>query len=59
MDLAPVPVPGPEPELGHARAAPYLERMIAELPNTPCAKAAATHRGDPSSKAPLTCLGCH
>jgi pimeloyl-ACP methyl ester carboxylesterase len=40
-------------------AAPYLERMIAELPNTPYAKAAADHRGDPKSKAPLTCLGCH
>jgi hypothetical protein len=41
------------------QAAPYLERMIAELPNTPYAKAAADHRGDPRSKAPLTCLGCH
>jgi pimeloyl-ACP methyl ester carboxylesterase len=41
------------------KADPYLERMIAELPNTPYAKAAAAHRGDPRSKAPLTCLGCH
>jgi pimeloyl-ACP methyl ester carboxylesterase len=41
------------------KAAPYLERMIAELPNTPYAKAATAHRGDPASKAPLTCLGCH
>jgi len=41
------------------KAAPYLERMIAELPDTPYAKAATAHRGDPASKAPLTCLGCH
>lgn len=41
------------------KAAPYLERMIAELPNTPYAKAATAHRGNPASKAPLTCLGCH
>lgn len=41
------------------QAAPYLERMIAELPNTPYAKAAAVRRADASSKAPLTCLGCH
>jgi hypothetical protein len=41
------------------QAASYLERMIAELPNTPYAKAAADHRGDPRSKTPLTCLGCH
>ena len=41
------------------KAAPYLERMIAELPNTPYAKAATERRGDPRSKASLTCLGCH
>ena len=41
------------------KAAPYLERMIAELPDTPYAKAAAAHRADPSSRTPLTCLGCH
>jgi len=41
------------------KAAPYLERMIAELPNTPYAKAAAERRADPRSKAALTCLGCH
>ena len=47
-------------QLGKTRkAAPYLEQMIAELPNTPYAKAAAAHRGDAASKAPLTCLGCH
>jgi non-heme chloroperoxidase len=42
-----------------AKAAPYLERLIAELPNTPYAKAAAERRADPASKAALTCLGCH
>jgi non-heme chloroperoxidase len=42
-----------------AKAAPYLDRMIAELPNTPYAKAAAQRRADPASKAALTCLGCH
>jgi len=42
-----------------ARAMPYLERMIAELPNTPYAKAAVQRRADPASNAPLTCLGCH
>jgi hypothetical protein len=42
-----------------AKAAPYLERMIAELPNTPYAKAAAERRADPRSKTALTCLGCH
>jgi alpha-beta hydrolase superfamily lysophospholipase len=42
-----------------AKATSYLERMIVELPNTPYAKAAATRRADPASRAPLTCLGCH
>jgi hypothetical protein len=41
------------------KAEPYLDRMVAELPNTPYAKAAAAHRGDLRSKTPLTCLGCH
>jgi hypothetical protein len=41
------------------KAEPYLARMIAELPNTPYAKAAADRRGNPASKASLTCLGCH
>ena len=42
-----------------AKATPYLDRMIAELPNTPYAKAATARRADPASKAALTCLGCH
>jgi pimeloyl-ACP methyl ester carboxylesterase len=42
-----------------AKAAPYLERMTRELAGTPYAKAAAARRADPTSKAPLTCLGCH
>jgi len=42
-----------------AKAEPYLARMIAELPNTPYAKAAAARRADPNSRAALTCLGCH
>ncbi len=42
-----------------AKAAPYLDRIVSELPNTPYAKAALQHRADPSAKAPLTCLGCH
>jgi len=37
----------------------YLDRMIAELPNTPYAKAATQRRADPSARAPLTCLSCH
>ena len=41
------------------KALPYLERMIAELRNTPYAKAAAERRADPGSRAALTCLGCH
>jgi alpha-beta hydrolase superfamily lysophospholipase len=47
-------------QLGDAgKAAPYLDRMITELPNTPYAKAAAERHADPTSKAALTCLGCH
>ena len=42
-----------------AKATPYLDRMIAELPDTPYAKAAGARRADPTSKAPLICLGCH
>jgi hypothetical protein len=41
------------------KAAPYLERVIAELPDTPHAKGAAQRRADPTSKSALTCLGCH
>jgi hypothetical protein len=37
----------------------YLDRMIAELPYTPYAKAAAQRRADPSARVPLTCLSCH
>lgn len=42
-----------------AKAAPYLDRIVNELPNTPYAKAALERRADPASKASLTCLGCH
>jgi hypothetical protein len=42
-----------------AKAGPYLDRMTNELPDTPYAKNAALRRADPSSRAPLTCLGCH
>jgi pimeloyl-ACP methyl ester carboxylesterase len=42
-----------------AQAAPYLERMSKELSGSPYAKAAAARQADPTSKAPLTCLGCH
>ena len=37
----------------------FLGRMIAELPDTPYAKAAAERRDNPLSKTSLTCLGCH
>ena len=40
-------------------ATPYLDRIVAELPNTAYAKAAVERRADPRSKALLTCLGCH
>lgn len=40
------------------RAAPYLDRMVRDLPGTPNAKAVLLRRADPSAKAPLTCLGC-
>jgi hypothetical protein len=42
-----------------AKAIPYLERMTKELGGTPYAKAAATRLADPTSRTPLTCLGCH
>lgn len=42
-----------------ARAAAYLDRMVAELPGTPYARNAAVRRADPSAKTALTCLGCH
>jgi hypothetical protein len=37
----------------------FLDRVIAELPDTLYAKAAAQRRTDPSARAPLTCLSCH
>jgi non-heme chloroperoxidase len=43
----------------NARAMPYLDRILSELPDTPYAKAALQRRADPSAKATLTCLGCH
>jgi hypothetical protein len=33
--------------------------MTNELINTPYAKNAALRRADPTSRVPLTCLGCH
>ncbi len=42
-----------------AKAEPYLERLMAELPGTSYAKNAALRRSDPVRAAPLTCLGCH
>lgn len=42
-----------------ARAEIFLERMMSELPGTPYAKNAAQRRADPTSRAALTCLGCH
>jgi non-heme chloroperoxidase len=47
-------------QLGDAgKATLYLDRMVAELPNTAYAKAALERQADQRSKAPLTCLGCH
>ncbi len=43
----------------NAKAAPYLDRMIGELPGTPYAVNAALRRADATAKRPLTCLGCH
>jgi non-heme chloroperoxidase len=43
----------------HDRANVWLDRIVAELPGTPYARAAALRRGDPSAKAALTCLSCH
>ena len=37
----------------------YLDRMIAELPNTPYAAAASARLADPGSNSRITCLGCH
>jgi hypothetical protein len=42
-----------------AKAEPYLDRMISELPATPYARTAAARRADPAARVPLTCLGCH
>jgi alpha-beta hydrolase superfamily lysophospholipase len=47
-------------QLGNtAKANAYLDRMVAELPGTPYAKAAELRRAQPSAKASLTCLSCH
>lgn len=42
-----------------AKADPSLARLTAELPGTPYAKNAVVRRADPTSRTPLTCLGCH
>jgi len=41
------------------KARPYLDRMTAELADTPYARNAALRRADLATKVPLTCLGCH
>ncbi|HSS82872.1 MAG TPA: hypothetical protein VLL30_03735 [Reyranella sp.] len=41
------------------KARPYLDRMTAELPDTPYARNAVLRRADLAAKVPLTCLGCH
>jgi len=41
------------------KAEPYLDRMMAELPDTPYARNAGLRRADPKARVPLTCLGCH
>jgi len=46
--------------LGDAdKARLYLDRMTAELADTPYAKNAALRRADSAARVPLTCLGCH
>lgn len=42
-----------------AKASPFLDRMISELPGTLYARNATVRRGDPASRTPLNCLGCH
>ena len=37
----------------------YLNRMVAELPDTPYAAAATARLADPGTNARITCLGCH
>ena len=37
----------------------YLDRMIAELPDSPYALMAQQQLDDPETRAQLTCLGCH
>ena len=37
----------------------YLNRMIAELPESPYALMAEQQLGEPDTNAQLTCLGCH
>ena len=41
------------------KARPYLDRMTAELPDTPYARNATLRRAEPAARVPLTCLGCH
>ena len=41
------------------RAQPHLQRMIAELPGSPYARAAKRQLDRPSEAVRLTCLGCH
>ena len=42
-----------------AQANTYLDRMGVELAGTAYGKNATVRRADPTTKAPLTCLGCH
>ena len=41
------------------KAQVYLNRMIAELPESPYALMAQRQLDDPETNAQLTCLGCH
>ena len=43
----------------HDEARVYLDRMIAELPDSPYALMAQRQLDDPETRAQLTCLGCH
>ena len=43
----------------HDEARVYLDRMIAELPDSPYALMARRQLDDPETRAQLTCLGCH
>jgi hypothetical protein len=42
-----------------AKAMPFLDRMIVELPNTSYSANATVRRADPAAGTALTCLGCH